>query len=65
MKTSLSPRASSRMSIEVFDPKLLKELKLLNTDDFNAGEESIDDDSDETELGFTELNFDEFEKTLY
>lgn len=64
MKPVLSSKGSSRMSIEAFDAKLLKELNLFNNDEFINDEEDIDNDSKGIGFGFTELSFDEFEKTL-
>lgn len=61
MKPAAASSRSSRMSIEVFDSNLLKETNLLN-DDYFAGIDSNDDR--DTDLGFAEISFDEFEKTL-
>lgn len=61
MKTTVLPIASSKLSIEIFDPKLLRETQLLYTDGFcyEEGEEWIEDDTE-----IIELSFEEFEQTL-
>ena len=61
MKTGTLPLASSKLSIEIFDPKLLRETQLLSTDGFwyEEWEEWIEDDNE-----IVELSFEEFEQTL-
>lgn len=61
MKTAILPLASNRLSIEIFDPKLLRETQLLNTEglSYEEGEEWIEDD-----IEIVELSFEEFEQTL-
>ena len=61
MKTAILPLTSNRLSIEIFDPKLLRETQLLNTEclSYEEGEEWIEDD-----IEIVELSFEEFEQTL-
>lgn len=61
MRTTALPLASNKLSIEIFDPKLLRETQLLYAEEFDyeEGEEWIED-----EIEITELSFEEFEQTL-
>lgn len=51
---------TKKLSIELFDPKLLKETEILDTDNMS----DFDDDFDELEDGTFEISLDEFKKTL-
>lgn len=55
---------TSKLSIEIFNPQLLKEIKIINNDDFYDDMSYIDDDSDDTYDEISAISLVEFEKTL-
>ena len=55
---------SSRLSIEVFNPALLKETDLWSFDDYLGSQEDDMDDQGHGGSGFDELSLEEFQKTL-
>ena len=61
--TATQPSKNSRMSIEVFDASLLKETNLMCNDDYIGDNET--DFDEETVSGIEEMNFGDFEKTLF
>lgn len=63
MKTRHQPK-STKLSIEIFNPKLLKETKLLISDEYYDETDSDFDEQDTLEEGISEISLIEFEKTL-
>lgn len=63
MKTRHQPK-STKLSIEIFNPKLLKETKLLISDEYYDETDSDFDEQDALEEGISEISLIEFEKTL-
>lgn len=55
---------TSKLSIEIFNPQLLKEIKIINNDDFYNDMSDIDDDSDDSYDDISAITLMEFEKTL-
>lgn len=55
---------SSRLSIEVFNPALLKETDLWSFDDYSGNQDDDMDDQDNGGSGLDELSLEEFQKTL-
>lgn len=63
MKTTAMNK-TAKLSIELFNPQLLKETKILNNDDFFNDWNDFDEDLEDFNDDISAMSFIEFEKTL-